>query len=197
MFAWLRSSAQSRQFNYIPNGTGLVRIADVLVSLLGDMNRDGYVDVADVQALTAALADLQHYKAAQHLAEAELLAIGDLDNSGAVNNLDLQSLISLLANNASGGVSLTAVPKPASIILLLFGAVALVAVKRLIPLCRRIECSYCSFCTCCHCKPKRSRYLRNRSASLVCFLPRGAEKSRRPASDKLRALRQAKIVSAS
>ena len=52
------------------------------------------------------------------------LALGDLNGDGQVNNADLQALINLLAN-VGGSASLTAVPEPASIVMLGIGALAI------------------------------------------------------------------------
>jgi hypothetical protein len=83
--------------------------------LPGDFNRDGHVNAADVQAMLAALTDLNAYKSTNSLNSAQLLSIGDIDLSGTLNNTDLQALVNLLK---SGGGSVAAVPEPASIVLL-------------------------------------------------------------------------------
>jgi hypothetical protein len=85
--------------------------------LPGDFNRDGHVNAADLPAMLAALTDLNRYKSANSLTNADLLAIGDIDGSGTLTNADLNALIGLLR---SGGGSLSSVPEPASIVLLAF-----------------------------------------------------------------------------
>jgi hypothetical protein len=77
---------------------------------LGDFNRDGHVNAADVKAMESALADLPDYEIAKGLTAAQLLSIGDLNNDGKVNNADLQSLLQLLK---TGGGSEAVVPEPA------------------------------------------------------------------------------------
>ena len=86
-------------------------------SVRGDFNRDGHVNAADIPAMLTALADLNAYKSAQVLSDADLLTIGDVDGDGKVTNADAQSLLTLLK---SGGGSVDAVPEPASLVLLAY-----------------------------------------------------------------------------
>jgi hypothetical protein len=81
---------------------------------LGDFNRDGHVNAADIKAMESALANLGNYEIAKGLSNDQLLLIGDLNNDGKVTNADLQSLLKLLD---SGGGSTNSVPEPASAIL--------------------------------------------------------------------------------
>jgi hypothetical protein len=83
--------------------------------LRGDFNRDGHVNATDILAMLAALSDLNSYKTANSLSNTNLLAIGDINVDGNLNNADIQALLTLLK---SGGGSLSAVPEPASIVLL-------------------------------------------------------------------------------
>jgi len=83
--------------------------------LRGDFNRDGHVNAADVPPMLTALADLNTFQSARGLSATDLLTIGDIDHDGRVTNGDVQSLLNLLK---SGGGSITAVPEPASIVLL-------------------------------------------------------------------------------
>ena len=69
---------------------------------LGDINRDGQRNVADISALMTALADLKGYQTANSLSNADLLAIADIDGDGHVSNLDIQGLISLLTSAGAG-----------------------------------------------------------------------------------------------
>ena len=85
------------------------------VPLRGDWNRDVHVNAADILAMLAALSDLNSYKSANSLSDTNLLAIGDINGDGNLNNADLQALLTLLK---SGGGSVAAVPKPASVVLL-------------------------------------------------------------------------------
>jgi hypothetical protein len=108
---------------------GSILLDNVMVSPLmpGDLNRDGQVNVADVLAMEQALIDLPAYQAANGLSAAQLLLLGNLDGDGAVTNADLQGLITLLANGGGSG-SLTAVPEPGAIVLLLTALPAIVFV---------------------------------------------------------------------
>jgi hypothetical protein len=91
-------------------GLGIGEIYELL-PLLGDVNRDGHVDAADISALMTALTDLKGYEGS--LTDAQLAEFADLAGDGKVDNADLQGLISYLANG--GGGSLTAVPEPSSL----------------------------------------------------------------------------------
>jgi hypothetical protein len=127
------NSNHVRTFVNIPNSVGLIRIANVFVDPIGDVNRDGKVTVADISALMTALADLSGYQPTNHLSLQQLLDVADLNGDGKVNNADIQALISLVANNIASGIGggsgsdnsvRTAVPEPTSFALLLIGAVA-------------------------------------------------------------------------
>ena len=69
---------------------------------LGDINRDGQRNVADISALMTALSDMNGYQTANGLSNADLLAIADTDGDGHVSNLDIQGLISLLTSAGAG-----------------------------------------------------------------------------------------------
>jgi T5SS/PEP-CTERM-associated repeat protein len=97
----------------------------------GDVNRDSHVDVADVSALMTALSDLSKYQSTNSLTTAQLSLVADLTDDNVVTNVDLQGLIILLANGGgSGGGSLTAVPEPSSLALIMLAFVSAVAVRR-------------------------------------------------------------------
>jgi len=104
--------------------------------LPGDFDRDGHVNVADVAAAEAALADLNKYRSTHgNLASAHVVSIGDLSGDNLVTNADLQGLLVYLANNAGalpapGGGSRAAVPEPSSLVLLAIGLAAASAIRR-------------------------------------------------------------------
>src|SRR5262249_11587353 len=101
----------------------------VTAFVLGDINRDGRVDVADISAMLAALADVDGYQSTHGLngcavTDEQLLQIADLTADNNVTNADIQGLINLLAKAGDPG-SLAAVPEPTSIVLLGLGALAI------------------------------------------------------------------------
>ena len=89
-------------------------VADYVLMLTGDFNRDGRVNAADILAMEQALTDLPDFQTAKGLSASQLLTIGDLNNDGQVNNADLQALLNLLI---SGGGSTDAVPEPSTFVL--------------------------------------------------------------------------------
>jgi probable HAF family extracellular repeat protein len=95
--------------------------------LLGDFNRDGHVDAADILPAMKALTDLAGYESQYGVSAANLPLIDDVNGDGSFNNADLQSLLTTLK---SGGGSADPVPEPASIALLSFGALAIAFRRR-------------------------------------------------------------------
>lgn len=94
---------------------------------MGDINRDGHVNLADIQALLSALADLNAYRSANNLSDLQQFSnLADINHDGSVNNLDLQALLTLIADTGNGSIgSPTVVPEPASGSLVLSAVVAL------------------------------------------------------------------------
>ena len=82
--------------------------------LRGDFSGNGVVDIADIPPMLKALTDLNAFQSARGLSLSDLLTIGDVDSDGRVSNRDIQALLNLLK---SGGSSLTAVPEPATLVL--------------------------------------------------------------------------------
>ena len=79
----------------------------------GDVNRDGIVTVADVQALMTALTNLPTYQTSNSLTDPVLFRdVADVNGDGVINNADVQALINLVANKASGGSRISSVPEP-------------------------------------------------------------------------------------
>ena len=84
----------------------------------GDINRDGIVTVADVQALMNALTNLPTYQTSNSLTDPVLFRdVADVNGDGVINNADVQALINLIANNASGSSAISSVPEPRTIYL--------------------------------------------------------------------------------
>jgi hypothetical protein len=73
-----------------------------LVDIIGDMNRDGVVSAADIQAMEYALSDLNGYDGTYHLQVDNTDFAGDVNDDGQFNNADLQALLS---NLRSGGAN--------------------------------------------------------------------------------------------
>jgi sugar lactone lactonase YvrE len=97
----------------------------------GDFNLDGNFTSADIAMMLKALTDLDSYKRAKEISEADLLVIGDYNNSNSVTNSDIQGLLNALS--VTGG-SLAAVPEPNAAILAGIALTAyVVAFRRQLP----------------------------------------------------------------
>jgi hypothetical protein len=97
----------------------------------GDVNQDNNINVADVQSLMHALADLDAFQAAhQMLTQSQISLMLNIDQESGVDNLDVQALLNLLANSSAGGGQLQAVPEPTAIALGICGAVLVIVVGR-------------------------------------------------------------------
>jgi hypothetical protein len=106
----------------------------VTYTLLGDVNRDGLLGVADISALTSALANLDAYQSTHGpggglMTDGLFLEIADLDHDGVVTNKDIQSLIVLLANSESGAGLLTTVPEPGAFAMMALAGVAVLSLR--------------------------------------------------------------------
>jgi hypothetical protein len=98
--------------------------------IAGDFNFDDKLSVADISAMTGALADMNKFKTDHALMDEQLAALGDVDQSGSFTNTDLQSLIVALANSPAGGGALSAAPEPAGMLLAFLGAAGVLIMAR-------------------------------------------------------------------
>ena len=103
-------------------------VATSTALIRGDFNNDGHVTAADISTMLKALVDLNVYKTANRLSDADLLSIGDIDGSGQLTNGDLNALIGLLR---TGGGSIASVPEPASLVQVAASALLLLLVWNL------------------------------------------------------------------
>lgn len=87
--------------------------------LEGDMNGNGFLDAEDIQLFVQALTDRAGYDAQGYNVNADI--VGDMDGSGALDLGDVGPFRALLASSA--GAEATAVPEPASTLLVLCVAV--------------------------------------------------------------------------
>jgi hypothetical protein len=98
----------------------------------GDMNNDGFVDVNDIKAMELALTDPTAYQNTYfngnpNYTPSDRALLGDVNGDGAFSNADLQALITEVL---AGGDDVSAVPEPASLVLLGLAASALLWVAR-------------------------------------------------------------------
>jgi hypothetical protein len=88
---------------------------------VGDFNRNGQIDAADILAMEKAITNLPAYQTASGLTKSQLLAIGDINGDGKFTNADIQTLLKSLK---SGGGTSDPVPEPATFILMGLGGIA-------------------------------------------------------------------------
>jgi hypothetical protein len=110
---------------------GVDNITAVPTLLSGDFNRDGHRNVADLQSMMGALADLSGYQTYWGLTGEQVTTLGDFNGDESVTNGDLQGLINNLANGGRTGSS-TPVPEPSTWIVAISGWLGI-----LLPLWRR------------------------------------------------------------
>jgi len=99
---------------------GVDNITAVPTLLAGDFNRDGHRNLADIQSMMSALADLSGYQTYWGLTGERLTTLGDFNSDEIVTDGDLQGLINNLAN-AGGTGSSTPVPEPSTWIVSMSG----------------------------------------------------------------------------
>jgi probable HAF family extracellular repeat protein len=110
-------------FTSINGGDGDSTLATL--AAIGDFNRDGHVNAADILPMEQGLTDAGNYQAAHdNLPNWQLSLIGDINGDGQFNNADLQGLLYLLK---TGSGSPTSVPEPSTILLAALGFATLVS----------------------------------------------------------------------
>jgi hypothetical protein len=102
-------------------------LAVVATYYVGDFNRDGHVDAADILIAEQALTNISGYQTAHGLTDPTLFNfVADVNGDGKFSAADLQDLLLILKN---GGGSADPVPEPASWVLA-FLALAMVSGTR-------------------------------------------------------------------
>ncbi len=91
---------------------------------LGDLNLDGTVTNADIQAMLDAQSNLATYKTDHGLSDADLLALADINHDNMVDQSDIPAFLNQLAGSA-GGAGAVAVPELASGWLFSLGSLAM------------------------------------------------------------------------
>ncbi|HTQ37588.1 MAG TPA: glycoside hydrolase family 44 protein [Pirellulales bacterium] len=86
---------------------------------LGDVNLDGQVNGADLQAMLGILKNEGSYESAHNLTDANLVTLGDISHDGKFNAADIAAMETYLANGAAGNGDFAAVPEPNAFCLLL------------------------------------------------------------------------------
>jgi hypothetical protein len=76
-----------------------------------------------------ALVDLNKYKSDRGLTDGDLAAIGDFNGDGLLTNADIQPELDLTASQGGAG-AVTAVPEPASLVLVMLALPAILSTAR-------------------------------------------------------------------
>ncbi len=96
--------------------------------LLGDLNLDGRITNADIQAMLDALINPGTYLSAHNLAAANLAMLGDFFGDGVFSGSDLMPMLTSLAH---GSIELQGVPEPPAASQLIVGCAVVAVALRL------------------------------------------------------------------
>jgi hypothetical protein len=96
--------------------------------ILGDFNRDGHVDAADISIAEQALTNSSSYRSTYGLTDPTIFnSVVDVNGDGSFTNADLQKLLIILK---SGGGSMDPVPEPSTLALLGLGSLGLLVRRK-------------------------------------------------------------------
>ena len=95
---------------------------------IGDFNRDGHTNAADVLAMMQALTDVKTYQTTKSVSNAQLLTMGDINADGKFDNTDLPAFLTYLQTPSN--INVAPVPEPAGVALLGLGGLGLLAAYR-------------------------------------------------------------------
>ncbi|HEY2880927.1 MAG TPA: dockerin type I domain-containing protein [Pirellulales bacterium] len=107
--------------------------ADLTVNSLptvkGDLDSDGKLTNADIQALISAINNQTSFKNSNNLLDSDLIALADLNGDNSVNRFDLDPLLLKLIGQNPFDLPLT-VPEPSAIVLAAIGGCVLTGRRR-------------------------------------------------------------------
>ena len=103
--------------NYTPQNKAAQQTLSEFYLLRGDFNLDHQVTNADLQAMLNTLKNESGFDSTNFFTQADLNALGDFNGDGVVDTADIQGELALLTGS-SGSSSTSAVPEPASVVLL-------------------------------------------------------------------------------
>jgi hypothetical protein len=95
--------------------------------LIGDIDQNGFVNTADINAMLVALTDVNFYQASKSFTASDTLFELDMNRDGSISNFDIQAMLDYIASSGSGSVS--AIPEPSSMLLLGMGSALLIAIR--------------------------------------------------------------------
>jgi hypothetical protein len=107
----------SNNKDFTPQNKAAQQITSQFYLLQGDFNLDHQITNADLTAMLNAMKNESGYESTYFFTQADLNALGDFNGDGVVNAADIQGELDLIVGDSGGG-STSAVPEPASFVLL-------------------------------------------------------------------------------